>query len=84
VPDRTESGITALLSHKLSSTFEVQALFVTSLNRSDWMFRPKATWNFEKNWRANVGADILHGPPLGFFGRFDNSDRIYAEIRYSF
>jgi hypothetical protein len=84
VPDRTESGITMLLSHKLSSTLEVQALLVSSSNRSDWMFRPKATWNFAKNWRANIGADILHGPPLGFFGRFDNSDRIYAEIRYSF
>jgi hypothetical protein len=84
VPDRTESGLTLLLSKKFGSKVEVQALFITSLNRSDWMFRPKVTWNFAKNWRMNVGADVLHGPPLGFFGRYSASDRIYADLRHSF
>ena len=84
VPDRTESGLTVLLAKKFGSALELQALFITSLNRSDWMFRPKATWNFAKNWRMNVGADVLHGPQLGFFGRFAGSDRVYADIRYSF
>lgn len=84
VPDRTESGFTMLLSHQLTSTFELQALFIKSLNRDDWMFRPKVTWNFARNWRLNVGADVLHGPQLGFFGRFANQDRIYADVRYSF
>lgn len=84
IPDRTESGLTALLSHKFSSTLEAQALVITSLNRSDWAFRPKLTWTFARNWRMNVGADIMHGPPLGFFGRFAQRDRVYTEIRYSF
>ncbi len=84
VPDRTESGATLQLTHKLTHALELQALFVTSLNRSDWMFRPKLTWNFARNWRMNVGADILHGPQLGFFGRFQNNDRVYADFRYSF
>lgn len=84
IPDRTESGLTALLSHKISSSLEIQALMITSLNRSDWAFRPKLSWNVAKNWRLNVGADILHGPQLGFFGRFANRDRVYSELRYSF
>lgn len=84
VYDRTESGITALLSHKFSNSLEAQALFITSLNRSEWAFRPKIVWGFARNWRLNVGADILHGPPLGFFGRFDQRDRIYTDLRYSF
>ena len=84
VPDRTETGATLQLTHKLTSTLELQALFITSLNRNDWMFRPKATWNFARNWRMNMGLDILHGPQLGFFGRFGNRDRIYTDIRYSF
>jgi hypothetical protein len=84
VPDRVESGATLQLTHKLSPTWELQALFISSLNRSDWMFRPKATWNFARNWRMNVGLDILHGPALGFFGRYGNRDRIYTDIRYSF
>lgn len=84
VPDRTESGVTVLLAHKLSSSVEIQALLISSLNRSDWMFRPKVTWNFAKNWRANFGVDVLHGPQLGFFGRFSTQDRVYADLRYSF
>jgi hypothetical protein len=84
VPDRVETGATLQLTHKISSTWELQALFITSVNRSDWMFRPKATWNFAKNWRMNLGVDILHGPPLGFFGRYDNRDRVYTDVRYSF
>jgi len=84
VPDRTESGLTMLLSSKVTSSLELQALLITSLNRSDWMLRPKVTWNFAKNWRLNVGADVLHGPQLGFFGRYANRDRVYADVRYSF
>lgn len=84
VPDRNESGITLQVSHKLTHALELQALFITSLNRSDWMLRPRATWNFASNWRMNVGVDILHGPELGFFGRFGNRDRIYADVRYTF
>jgi len=84
IPDRLESGITALLTHKFSSTLEAQALFITSFNREDWAFRPKLVWGFAKNWRMNVGLDVLHGPALGFFGRFAQRDRIYADVRYSF
>lgn len=84
VPDRTESGATIQLTHKFSSEVEAQLLFITSLNRNDWMFRPKITWNFAKNWRLNAGIDVMHGPTLGFFGRFADKDRIYADVRYSF
>jgi hypothetical protein len=84
VPDRTESGLTLLLSKKFGNDLELQALFITSLNRNDWMFRPRATWTFAKNMRMNVGADVLHGPQLGFFGRFAQSSRMYADVRYSF
>jgi len=57
---------------------------VASLNRTDWMLRPRVTWNFEKNWRLAVGADLFNGPPLGYFGRYDAKDRVYTELRYNF
>jgi hypothetical protein len=84
VSDRTETGATLQLTHRLTSTLELQALFITSLNRSDWLFRPKVTWNFARNWRVNLGADVLHGPQLGFFGRYGNRDRVFLDFRYSF
>jgi hypothetical protein len=48
------------------------------------MFRPRLSWNLEKNWRWAVGADIFGGKPTGLFGRFDHNDRVYTELRYSF
>jgi hypothetical protein len=48
------------------------------------MLRPRLAWDFRKNWRLRFGVDVFKGPPLGFFGQFDNRDRVYAELRYSF
>jgi len=84
IPDRTESGVTLLLSGKPRRNVEVQGLLISSLNRSDWLFRPKLTWNLEKNWRWVFGVDVFHGPTTGLFGQYDDKDRVYTELRYSF
>jgi hypothetical protein len=80
-----ESGASVLFDGiKLGKNVEARALLVHSLNRSDWLFRTKVSWMFEKNWRLAAGVDIFGGPPSGFFGRYDNNDRVYTELRYSF
>jgi hypothetical protein len=81
---KREKGYTIYFTHELTNALEAQVLFVSSLERSDWMLRPKLVWRFEKNWRLVTGVDLLEGPPFGFFGRFANRDRAYAEVRYSF
>lgn len=82
--DKRESGASILLNGKFNEKLEAQAMLIHSLNRSDWLFRPRLSWNFERNWRLMLGADVFGGPPTGLFGRFDNNDRAYTEIRYSF
>lgn len=84
VPDKHENGYSLYLSRKFADRLEGQALFISSFNRPDWVFRPKLIWNFEKNWRLTFGADVFYGPQLGFFGQYDNKDRLYSEIRYAF
>lgn len=84
VSDKRENGYSLLLNKKFFNDWEAQALFISSLNRSDWLFRPRVTWNFHRNWRLLLGADIFNGPPLGMFGRYDQQDRVYSEVRYSF
>ena len=79
-----ESGYSLLLNHKFGDKVEAQALWVASLNRTDWMLRPRVSWNFEKNWRLALGVDIFNGPAYGYFGRYDAKDRVYTELRYSF
>jgi hypothetical protein len=73
-----------LVQHKLTEQLEAQALWIGSLNRSDWMFRPRLSWNPAKNWRVQFGVDVFNGPPLGYFGQFSNRDRVYTEVRYNF
>lgn len=84
VSDKRENGYSLLVNKKFFNDWEAQALFISSLNRSDWLFRPRVTWNFQRNWRLLLGADIFNGPPLGMFGRYDQQDRVYSEVRYSF
>ena len=81
---RLESGYTLHLTHDLSNGTQAQVLFISSLDRNDWMLRPRLIWKLEKNWRLVSGVDVFQGPPFGFFGRFANRDRVYAELRYSF
>ena len=84
IPAARESGVSLYWSGKWTSRFEPQLLFIHSLNRNDWMVRPKLIWNFEKNWRAVGGADFFGGRPSGLFGQFDRKDRVYLEVRRSF
>ncbi|SFQ05080.1 hypothetical protein SAMN05216419_105112 [Nitrosomonas cryotolerans] len=84
IPDEQESGASILLNSQLRQNLETQVLLIHSLNRSDWMLRPRLSWNFVKNWRMVLGADIFGGRSTGFFGRFDDSDRVYTEVRYTF
>ncbi len=84
IPDRSESGVSLLVSHTFSGQWKAEALLVHSLNRRDWMFRPKAVWNFQPNWKMNLGLDVFGGPITGLFGQYDQRDRAYAEVRYDF
>jgi len=83
IPRAVESGVTAFWSGKWGK-LTPQVLAIHSLNRSDWLLRPKVTWNFDKNWRAAVGADVFGGRQAGLFGQFNQKDRLYAEVRRSF
>jgi hypothetical protein len=85
VPDEVESGASVYIAGDLPGTdLEPEFLLIHSLNRTDWMARPRVVWGFAPNWRAALGADLFGGPELGLFGQFDRSDRVYGELRYSF
>ncbi len=82
--DRNEHGMTFLVNRKFLSDFEAEVLYVTSFNRSDYMLRPRLVWNVAQEWRAQAGVDLFHGPAQGLFGRFDDSDRVYVELKHWF
>ena len=85
VPDETESGVSLLLSTQaLHPRLEPELLLGSSLNRSDWSAQFKLTWKVDGNWRLAAGVDIFEGPADGLFGFYDDKDRVYTEVRYSF
>lgn len=85
VPDRTENGVSLLLSTQaLHPRLEPELLLISSLNRADWLAQFKLTWKMDGNWRLATGVDIFEGPPNSLFGTYDNNDRVYTEVRYSF
>ncbi len=85
VPDKTESGVSLLLSSQaLHPRLEPELLLVRSLNRDDWSAQLKLTWTLDGHWRLATGVDVFEGPKTGLFGAFDDKDRVYTEVRYTF
>jgi hypothetical protein len=82
--EEKESGYSVYLTNKFSDRLEAQLLWIASLDRDDWLARPKLIWNPVRNWRLQAGADIFRGPAFGLFGQFAARDRGYFEARYSF
>lgn len=68
----------------LNDTLDAEFLVIASLMEKDFLYRPKATYNFKNNWKVRVGMDIFKGEPSGVFGKFKKKSRIYSEATYSF
>jgi hypothetical protein len=80
-----ETGVTFFASTKLlNQKVEPEVLVIRSLNDQGWLARFKVTWRFLDHWRFAAGADWFGGPQNGFFGRYDQKDRVFGELRYTF
>jgi hypothetical protein len=82
---RSEYGASIYFSMAmLEGKLEPQLLLMGSLNRGDWLARPKLVWTMSGNWRWVTGVDLFGGSHSGLFGRFYDKDRVYTEVRYAF
>ena len=77
-------GASVLLSTKLTAALEPQILWIQSFDNAGGMIRPRLNWYAAKNTVLGFGVDIFTGPSDGYFGRYNNRDRAYAEIRLDF
>ena len=77
-------GASLFVSTKLTSTLEPQILWIQNFKDAGGLVRPRLNWSAAKNTTLGFGMDIFTGPTDGFFGRFNNRDRLYAEVRYDF
>ncbi|MFN2288637.1 MAG: DUF1302 family protein [Chromatocurvus sp.] len=79
--DADEVGYTALVNYGFGQRLEWEVLYLSGLNRTDWSLQPRVVYNVTPEWRLQFGADIFGGEPTGLFGQFDDSDRVYLELR---
>jgi hypothetical protein len=63
---------------------EPELFFVSSLNQTDYLLRPKITYNQNDRLKLILGADIFFGEIDGSFGIFDENDRVFIEVLYNF
>jgi hypothetical protein len=77
-------GASVLISTKLTSAFEPQLLWIQSFDNGGGMIRPRLNWYAGKNAMVGFGVDIFTGPAEGYFGRYNNRDRVYSEVRVNF
>ncbi|QSA95688.1 DUF1302 family protein [Methylococcus sp. EFPC2] len=85
VADRVDSGVSFLFSTRaLHPKLEPEVLYVHGFNHNDWMLQTKLTWEFTTNWRWVNGIDAFGGGRQGVFGQYNEKDRIYSELRFSF
>ena len=82
--ERTEGGASVLVGTRLAKNWQAEALYVSMLNRNDYMFRPKLIWSANKSTRVVFGVDAFGGAANGIFGRYADRDRVYTEARWSF
>jgi len=77
-------GASIFVSTKLTDAFEPQILWIQSFKDAGGMIRPRINWYAAKNTAFGFGVDIFTGPSDGYFGRYNNRDRAYAEVRVDF
>jgi hypothetical protein len=82
--DTGSFGASLLVSAKVTPTIEPSLQWIQGFGGAGAMVRPRVNWYAARNLVVGVGADIFNGDADGLFGRYDNRDRGYLEVRYDF
>lgn len=77
-------GISIFASTKIGNSLEPQVLWIQNFNAAGGMVRPRLNWHAARNTTVGFGVDVFTGPSAGYFGRYNNRDRVYTEVRYDF
>lgn len=71
--------------------FDTDLLVLWFVNDRDWLVRPRVRYYITERVRVSFGADIFEGKigsgvpgEFHFIGFFDNNDRIFFHVTYSF
>jgi hypothetical protein len=76
-------GASAQLSRWYGNV-EPQLLWIQNFRDAGGLIRPRLNWYPARNTALAFGVDVFTGSRDGYFGRYSNRDRVYADFRYDF
>ena len=76
-------GGSVYVSKKMGA-FEPQFLWIGNFRDGGNLARPRLNWTVSRNVLLAFGLDIFSGRTDSFFGRYNNRDRVYGEVRLDF
>lgn len=69
----------------MNETLEVVLSTIYGVNGTEFVIRPSLEYDITDSTKIKVGADFFEGgDDDSLFGQFDDKDRLYVELKYSF
>ena len=69
----------------MNEILEVEAFIVYGANEGEFLIRPSVEYDITDSTQITVGIDLFEGgDDESSFGQFDDKDRLYVELKYSF
>ncbi len=69
----------------MNETLEVVLSTLYGVNEAEFLIRPSVKYDMTDSIKIKVGVDLFEGGDEDtLFGQFDDKDRVYAELKYSF
>ena len=85
IEDQTEHQITFLWEREFNhQTTKLSNLVIHSLNQNDGVVQTQLKHNVSDQFILSAGFDIFYGDAEGVFGQFDESDRFFFNVQYTF
>lgn len=84
--EKENSGFVTLMVSTDYMNDKLKPEMIILMNYSDGssMLRPKVSYEFSDNTLGRLGLDVFSGDATDFFGQFNDNDRVYAEVEYTF
>jgi hypothetical protein len=69
----------------MNETLDVVLFAVYGANEGEFLIRPSVEYDITDSTKIKVGIDLFEGgDEKSLFGQFDDKDRVYVELKYSF
>ena len=82
IRDKLETAVTLLIRKSLfNESLTLENFVIHSVNNNDGVIRPKVFYEYKSNVALWAGFDVFYGSSFGYFGQFNELDRLNFGIK---